>query len=69
MPPNGPPPLPRRTDRPRVIRSVEQAVAIHQALCSLGRAVHQLKQTGLSHLEIEEAFRAEMADTWDEATQ
>ena len=64
-----PPPPPRRTDRPRVIRSVQQAVAIHEALCNLARAVRRLKEAGLSHAEIEEAFRAEMADTWDEATQ
>jgi hypothetical protein len=50
-----------------VIRDVEQAVAIHEALHSLGKAVHQLKQTGLSHAEIEEAFRAEMTGMWDEA--
>jgi len=44
-------------------------VAIHDALRSLGHAVRRLKEAGLSHYEIEEAFRAEMADTWDEATQ
>jgi hypothetical protein len=66
--PTSPPP-PRRTDRPRVIRSVQQAVAIHDALCSLGHAVRRLKEAGLSHVEIEEAFRAEMKPSWDEATQ
>ena len=66
MPPDTPP---KPTTRPRVIRSVQQAVAIHDALRSLGHAVRRLKEAGLSHYEIEEAFRAEMADTWDEATQ
>jgi hypothetical protein len=49
-----------------VIRSVQQAVAIHDALCSLGHAVRRLKEAGLSHVEIEEAFRAEMKPSWDE---
>ena len=66
MPPDTPP---NPTPRPRVIRSVQQAVAIHEALCGLGHAVRRLKEAGLSHYEIEEAFRAEMAGMWDEATE
>jgi hypothetical protein len=66
MPPDTPP---KRTTRPRVIRSVQQAVAIHEALRSLGHAIRRLKEAGLSHDEIEEAFRAEMKPSWDEATQ
>ncbi len=64
-----PPPPPRRTDRPRVIRSVEQAVAIHEALYSLGNAVRRLKEAGLSDDEIGHAFWAEMKPSWDEVTQ
>ena len=66
MPPDTPP---NPTPGPRVICSVQQAVAIHEALCSLGHAVRRLKEAGLSHDEIEEAFRAEMAGDWDEATE
>ncbi len=66
--PTSPPP-PRRTDRPRVIRSVQQAVAIHDALCNLARAVRRLKEAGLSDDEIKQAFWAEMKPSWDEATQ
>jgi hypothetical protein len=66
--PTSPPP-PRRTDRPRVIRSVGQAVAIHEALCSLGHAVRQLKEAGLSDADIEQIFRTEMKPSWDEAKQ
>ncbi len=64
-----PPPPPRRTNRPRVIRSVEQAVAIHEALYSLGRAVRQLKGAGLSDDEIRQAFWAEMQSSWGEANE
>jgi hypothetical protein len=52
-----------------VIRSVQQAVAIHDALCNLARAVRRLKEAGLSDDEIKQAFWAEMKPSWDEATQ
>ena len=66
MPPDTPP---KPTPRPRVIRSVQQAVAIHEALCSLGHAIRRLKEAGLSDDEIKQAFWAEMQSSWDEATQ
>jgi hypothetical protein len=52
-----------------VIRSVEQAVAIDEALYGLGRAVRRLKQAGLSDDEIRQAFWAEMKPSWGEATE
>jgi hypothetical protein len=64
-----PPPPPRRTDRPRVICDVGQAVAIHEALYSLGHAVRQLKEAGLSDDEIRQAFWAKMLSSWDEANE
>ncbi len=51
-----PPPPPRRTDRPRVIGDVGQAVAIESGLGDLNTAVRKLKQAGLSWDEIELAF-------------
>jgi hypothetical protein len=48
-----------------VIRSVQQAVAIHEALCGLANAVRRLKEAGLSREEIDEAYQAEMQASWD----
>jgi hypothetical protein len=62
--PTSPPP-PRRTDRPRVIRDVGQAVAIESGLGDLDTAVRKLKQAGLSWDEIHNAFYKAMRDSWD----
>jgi hypothetical protein len=62
--PTSPPP-PRRTDRPRVIRDVGQAVAIESGLGDLDTAVRKLKKAGLSWDEIHNAFYKAIRDSWD----
>ncbi len=59
-----PPPPPRHTDRPRVIRDVGQAVAIQSALGDIDKAVRILHRAGLSWDDIELAFFEAMKDTF-----
>ena len=61
--PTSPPP-PRRTDRPRVIRDVGQAVVIQSALGDIDKAVRILHRAGLSWDDIELAFFEAMKDSF-----
>jgi len=59
------PPPPKRTDRPRVIRDVGQAVVIQSALGDIDKAVRILHRAGLSWDDIELAFFEAMKDTFN----